>query len=480
MAKNRNEIGGGKENAFKAGVWYTISSLLVKSISIISTPIFTRVLSKGDYGIAATFNTWYALLFIVCSLNVGYSIGRAKIDFGERFDQYIATLRILCIIVTGVIGAVIFAFWGFFGRIIGLNQQAVVLLLVYLVAGTAISLEQGRYRFRYQYKQNIAISLYTAISTLAVSVALILTMTENLYMGKILGTVIPAVALSVFIWVRSFARDEVKPQREYFKYALSLSLPLIVHSMSVYILGQSDRLMIKHFCGDETVGLYSLVYQYAVLIHLFTTAVNQAWNPWFHDTYYAQDYSSIRKNVKRLMLFGCYIGIGCIAIAPEAIAILGGEAYAEGVVAVAPIALGIIIEFIYTQYVIIEMHLKKMKYISIATSVAAVTNLITNAIFIPMFGYVAAAYTTLFCYGLLLLSHYVVTRFVLKIHLYDDWFTLVLLIGTIVVGYAFTFIYGFVVLRFALIIGISLIMLYINRDIVMTQLKKRMKKREKE
>ena len=65
------------KNAFKAGIWYTISTLLVKSISIISTPLYTRLMSTADYGISATFNTWYALLFIICSLNVGYSIGRA-------------------------------------------------------------------------------------------------------------------------------------------------------------------------------------------------------------------------------------------------------------------------------------------------------------------------------------------------------------------------------------------------------------------
>lgn len=249
IANNLRSKEENKDNAFKAGVWYTISSLLVKSISIISTPIFTRVLTKSDYGTAATFNTWYSLLFIICSLNVGYSIGRAKVDFGEKFDEYIATLRVLCMVVTGTIGVVIFTFWRFFEDIIGLNRESVVLLLIYLMAGTAISLEQGRYRFRYQYKQNIVISLYTAVSTVAVSLLFIFTMDQNLYMGKILGTVIPAVALSLIIWVRSLMRKELHVRKEYLKYGLALSLPLIVHSLSVYILGQSDRLMIKNICN---------------------------------------------------------------------------------------------------------------------------------------------------------------------------------------------------------------------------------------
>ena len=476
MAKIDVGMRDNKKNAFKAGIWYMISSILVKSISIISTPIFTRAMSKADYGIAATFSTWYSLLFIICSLNAGYSIGRAKIDFGEKFEEYIASLRVLCIIVTGTIGVVILSFWSFFEKVIGLDLVSVFLLLIYLVSGTAISLEQGRYRFRYLYKENIGISLYTAISTVVVSVFLVLIMTDKAYLGKILGTVIPAALLNIWIWICSFRRKEVCIRKEYFRYALAMSLPLIVHSLSVYVLGQSDRLMIKYFCGDDAVGLYSLVYQYAVLIHLFTTAINQAWNPWFHDTYHEKEYDLIRRNVKKLMLFGCYIGLGCIAVAPEAIAILGGKEYEEGIVAVAPIALGIVIEFIYTQYVIIEMHLKKMKYISVATSIAAVTNLVTNAFFIPRFGYLAAAYTTLFCYGLLLLTHFAVTRFVLKIHLYDDWITALLLVGTCLAGYGFTAIYSQVIIRYALIVVLSLLMLYTNKDIVAIKMRKRLRK----
>ena len=48
-----------KENysskAIKAGVWYTISAVLLRSISIITTPIFTRLLSTEDYGVVTSF-----------------------------------------------------------------------------------------------------------------------------------------------------------------------------------------------------------------------------------------------------------------------------------------------------------------------------------------------------------------------------------------------------------------------------------------
>ena len=52
MEKNVNTD---SKNVVKAGVWYTISTVAVKAIAIISTPIFARILSKSDYGITTTF-----------------------------------------------------------------------------------------------------------------------------------------------------------------------------------------------------------------------------------------------------------------------------------------------------------------------------------------------------------------------------------------------------------------------------------------
>ena len=70
--------------AFKAGVWYTVSNVATKAILVLTTPIFTRMMSVNDYGITATFTSWYTLLSTFCTLNLTYSIGRAKIDFSKR------------------------------------------------------------------------------------------------------------------------------------------------------------------------------------------------------------------------------------------------------------------------------------------------------------------------------------------------------------------------------------------------------------
>lgn len=62
----------------KASLWYTIANILVKGISLLSTPIFTRVMSQDQYGTFTLFQSWFNIILIFTSLNIflgGYTKG---------------------------------------------------------------------------------------------------------------------------------------------------------------------------------------------------------------------------------------------------------------------------------------------------------------------------------------------------------------------------------------------------------------------
>lgn len=81
--------------ALKAGVWYVVSSVIVRAIAVITTPIFTRLLSTAEYGTVSTFTSWYSLLLTFYTMNLTYSIGRAKLDFENKLDEYIGAMQTL-------------------------------------------------------------------------------------------------------------------------------------------------------------------------------------------------------------------------------------------------------------------------------------------------------------------------------------------------------------------------------------------------
>ena len=466
-----------KANVMKAGIWYTISTIMVKAMAVISTPILTRMMTKTDYGTATTFSSWNSLLLIVCSLNLGYSIGRAKQDFQGQFDRYIGSMQVLGSIVTGVLALLSFVFIQPVSGFLELDSTCVIILFVYLWGGMIVSMQQNWYRYNYNYKQNIAITVYTAVSTIVLSIILVALCNEKKYIGRCLGLALPALALGIAFTIGGIKNKRFCVNTTYWRYGLHLSIPLIIHTISLYILGQSDRLFIAKICGQEATGMYSLAYQYATLISLITNAVNEAWNPWFHDTYYDGKYDEIRKNVKPLIVFGCMLCIGAVALAPEAVLILGGRQYSECVPVILPSALGILMQYLYTNYVIIEVHLKQVKFISIGTMTAAVCNLILNAIFIPKYGYVAAAYTTLACYGLLFVAHFVISRYVLKVHLYEDRFVFGCLILASGVCVGFSAMYSCnIILRYVVLILLCVLYLVTNRKYVASVIKQFVKR----
>ena len=54
----------------KASLWYTICNVINKSIALLSTPIFTRILTEEQYGTFTIFQSWFSILIIFTSLNV--------------------------------------------------------------------------------------------------------------------------------------------------------------------------------------------------------------------------------------------------------------------------------------------------------------------------------------------------------------------------------------------------------------------------
>ena len=143
----------GIQNAFKAGVWYSISAIAAKSISIITTPIFTRMMTTSDYGLAATFSSWYSIFLIICTANLSYSHSRGKIDFQNNFVKYVGATHTLSYLITGIFSAIALVFISPVSKALDMNPLLMVLLLLYLFAGGTVNLAQSENRYQYDYKK---------------------------------------------------------------------------------------------------------------------------------------------------------------------------------------------------------------------------------------------------------------------------------------------------------------------------------------
>ena len=79
--------------------------------------------------------------------------------------------------------------------------------------------------------------------------------------------------------------------------------------------------------------------------------------------------------------------------------------------------------------------------------IAACINLVLNYIFIPIYGFAAAAYTTLFSYCVLMLIHHFVTVHKMNIRLYDMRYMYSAFAATIVCAFWLQTMYSILLVR---------------------------------
>ena len=435
--------------ALKSGIWYTIANFVTSGIGFLTMPIFTRLMSKGDIGSYSNFTSWLSILRCVITLNLAPSIALAKFDYGERLDDYIASILVLGSLSTAAIYLVAVLFEPFLLSVLGFDQLQFHVVFCFCLTAPALEAMQTRGRMEYRYKLTVSLSLISVLVGTGISLICVLTSEDKLVM-RILGQYLPMIALNLGLYVYSMKRARTV-STAYWRYALRISLPLIVHVLSGYLLSFSDRIMINNMCGSESTAYYSVAYSCSMVVSVLWTSFNQAWAPWSYEQMNKGDIDRLKKASRPYLL--CFAGIVlCFFLAgPEILMLMGGRAYMPALPVIPPVMTGIVFQFVNTLYINIETYSKKQKYIAFGTTVAATVNIALNYLLIPVYGYVAAAYTTLFGYMVLFLIHYLLVRRLGKDSWCDNRFSFLLLGAFLVVMFLMFPLYENTALRYGLI-----------------------------
>ena len=389
--------------AIKSGVWFTISNFIMRGIGFITTPIFTRLMTKAEYGDFSNFQTWMMILLYITSLDLEASLIRAVFDFKDDIDRYVHSIISLSMISTAIFWIMSIIFREFAVSIFSVESVYIDCMFLYLMFCPAVNIFQNVERFKYKYKWTVATSLSISIGASLLSVFLVIFMQDKLR-GRIIGFIIPTVAVGLTIAIYYFLKAK-RINIHYWRYALPITLPYIPHLLSMYLLSNMDRVMIKRFCGSDFVALYSLAYTSGMIITILVTSINSAFSPWLAEKLIKKDYENIRNiSVPYVAIFS-FFAFGTVLITPEILYVLGGPSYLEAKYVMPPVAAGCLLQFVYCMYVNVEQFEKKTVGMAIASVIAAGVNFVLNSIFIPRYGYIAAAYTTYVGYFVLLIMH---------------------------------------------------------------------------
>lgn len=394
----------------KAALWYTICNFLQKGISFLIIPIYIRLLTTGEYGEWMVFQSWSEILIIFASLNLYCGVyTKTIVDIQDDRDRYTSSMQGLGTVITVVMFIVYLGVRGFVEKWSGLNTTTMCFLFVYFLVYPAFQFWAARQRVEYKYKKMVAVTISIAVLTPALSI-LILTHTDLRAKAIIYGYLIVQCVFGAFFYIFQFIKGKIFCDKKYWKYALKFNVPLIPHYLSLIVLGQSDRIMIKNICGDSDAGVYSFAYQIASAMNVLIAAINGSRVPWTYEQLRDRVYTQLRRISTLLCVLMGAIALIVSLLAPEVVRIIGTSDYAAAVYVIPVVALGVFFTFIYDLFCSVEFYYSATKYVMVASCVGAILNIVLNAVFIPIFGFIAAAYTTLVCYFVFMLMHFVFMR----------------------------------------------------------------------
>lgn len=438
------------KKVIKAGMWYTISNFLIRALSLISTPIFARLLSVNEFGEYSNFISWMTILTILTTMDLHSTINRARFDFKDDVDGYISSITITSLIIPSIFYLITVIFMDFFRNFLSMKDFYIHLMYLSIIFSSALNIFQAKQRIDYEYKKSVIVAFLTSILTVFVSILLVLLMNNKLN-GRIIGQTFPAIFVNICLAFFLIKKGK-KFNYDYAKYAVTICLPYIPHLLAMNILSQYDRIQINKICGPTFTALYSMAYSCALIINIFLNSLNNAWSPWLGEKLNEKKYLDIKTASRKYLLIFLAIGILIFFITPEILLIIGGKKYSTAIYVMPPIIAGSIFQFIYTLYVNIEMFEKKVWRVALATGVAAIINIFLNQIFIEKYGYIAAAFTTMFCYMILCLFHYLNVKRLKLTMVYDTKFIILVMLATLLLMVVTYLIYDNYIVRYILIL----------------------------
>lgn len=424
--------------AKKAGTWYTIGNFVLKGCAFLSLPFFTKLLSTSDFGIYNTYIAYEGILAAVLGLGFYGTIKNAKIKYADDFDGYISSIFsfsclffVLIIVLSNLLYPVFVGFLGY--------SRLIINILVCQSFGTALlQIYSAKLNMQFKYKSFLAFSFANTIGNIALSFLLIVLVfnSSNRYLGRIVGTAAPLIIIGLIILIVSFAGGKKTVSVKYWKYALRLGLPLLPHVIAQSLLSQVDRIMISNYVGESESGIYSFIYTLCTILAVVATSLDNAWTPWVYIKNSSSEQKAIRKPGNAYLLFFALITLGFICVMPEVAFLFGANDYLVGIDLIVPLSLANFFIFAYFLPVNIEYYNNKTLFISLGTVFAAFLNFGLNYLFIHLFGYKGAAYTTLISYFLLFFVHCLISKKYGFMRIYDFKFIMFVSLSLVLFSFA--------------------------------------------
>lgn len=425
-----------KNTAKKTSI-YSLGNLLPKLVGFLLLPLYTDKLSTSEYGILAILQASMQVLIGVFGFNLHTAMLRWLAQEKEELSQrsIVFTTLISTLIVVVILQILLLPFSADFAQFFFSNSEyTVYFVLLFISSGIGILNNVPLNLIRFHEKP----AFYIIITTVKFTTILLLNIyfvaiaqigVEGIIWSELIGGIILLVLSSGFVYKNMIIKFNVPILKQMFAYGF----PLIFSTTFSLVLTLGDKYIIKFLLDDANVGVYSLGHRVASVINVFLIQSFQlgylpiAFKK-LDDTNAKRFYSKVLTYfVLLLVITAMFFSL----FGREIILLMStNKEYLISYTVIPIISLAFV--FKGMQYVFsLAFHFTKRTsynaYIVIATSIL---NVSLNFLFIPIYGYMGAAYSMVISMFVMMLLTYFYSQKLFEINYENKRLLTLILLGT--------------------------------------------------
>lgn len=379
------------------------STIVLQGLAFFSGPIFSSALGTNNYGIAAVYLTWVQIASTVFSLRAAGAVAVARIQFPlEEQDKYQSSTLSLATFSYASFSLITILLAVLFGNRFGLSVPMIALGLAQGWGLYCVTFMNAKLTYEFKADKNFILSVLTSALTIGASLLLIKTYNaEDNYWGRIIGQSAVYTVIGIIIYIIVLKNGKLVVSKEYWKFALPITIPTIFHSLAHIVLNQSDKIMIQGMVNNSAAGIYALASTFSAVMNAIWHAFNNSWVPFYYEYTKQGQIDEMKKHARNYTELFTIVVIGFILLSREVFHLYAADReFWSGTDLIPLFSIGYYFVFLYSFPVNYEFYNKKTKTIAVGTTSAAVLNIVLNYIMIIWWDITGAVIATAISHGL--------------------------------------------------------------------------------
>lgn len=451
---------------FSDSIIYGLFFILGRFLTFLLTPLYTNYLTIIEFADISNLFSYIAFLNIFYAIGFDSAFFRFYDKNNPEYSQKVFFNSWISILIISILLTVIlYLNYNNFAHIIcdSENSKNIILYALFIPFFDVISYVPFLYlRINNKSKQ------FSILKILIIFVTIILTyIFVVIYKFGALGVVYSHLigAILAFLLTLNLIIKHLKFNFDYIilKDMLKYSLPTIPAQLSGIMLNLGDKPLVKELASNEDLAIYNANYRLGLPMMLLVLAFDYAWKPFYLNNFNEPKSKDLFARILTyLTIISSLVFLSVSFFIKEIVNMpfLGGKLinpiYWSGLDIVPIILAGYFFNGVYNNFSAGINIMKQTKYLSYSIIIAAVYNLTSNFIFIPIWGFRVAAWNTLISY---MISAFVVYYNSKKIYpISYEWKRLLIIIISCLMTY-----FGYNIL-----INLINIQIYINLNFLKT------------